>query len=80
VDLVRIERQYWRIIKLSTPFAEVATHRVLSIDFITPFGHHNNTIVMGVGGYRFRDFPIAGFPVLVAVIAAVLFSLTMIAT
>lgn len=39
----------------------------VSIDFVTPFGHHNNTIVMGVGGYRFRDFPIAGFPVLLCV-------------
>lgn len=32
----------------------------VSIDFLTPFGHHNNTIVMGIGGYRFRDFPVAG--------------------
>lgn len=47
----------------------------VSIDFITPFGHHNNTIVMGVGGYRFRDFPIAGFPVLLAVVAACLLAL-----
>jgi di/tricarboxylate transporter len=27
-----------------------------SCDFLTPFGHHNNTIVMGPGGYRFGDF------------------------
>lgn len=49
----------------------------VSIDFVTPFGHHNNTIVMGVGGYRFRDFPIAGLPVLLAVVAAVLLALSM---
>ena len=27
-----------------------------SCDFLTPFGHHNNTIVMGPGDYRFGDF------------------------
>jgi di/tricarboxylate transporter len=31
-----------------------------SLDFLTPFGHHNNAIVMGAGGYRFRDFPKLG--------------------
>lgn len=48
----------------------------VSIDFVTPFGHHNNTIVMGIGGYRFRDFPVAGFPVLVIVLATCLIALT----
>ncbi len=27
-----------------------------SCDFLTPFGHHNNTMIMGPGGYRFGDF------------------------
>jgi di/tricarboxylate transporter len=27
-----------------------------SCDFLTPIGHHSNTIVMGAGGYRFSDF------------------------
>ena len=27
-----------------------------SCDFLTPFGHHNNTVIMGPGGYRFGDF------------------------
>ena len=27
-----------------------------SCDFLTPFGHHNNTIILGPGGYRFGDF------------------------
>ena len=27
-----------------------------SCDFLTPFGHHNNAIIMGPGGYRFGDF------------------------
>ncbi|GAB3450128.1 SLC13 family permease [Insolitispirillum peregrinum] len=33
-----------------------------STDFLTPFGHHNNTIVMGLGGYQFRDYSRAGWP------------------
>lgn len=42
-----------------------------SIDFITPFGHHNNTLALGLGGYRFADFLRAGWPVtLVAATAA----------
>ena len=27
-----------------------------SCDFLTPFGHHNNTIILGPGGYRFGDY------------------------
>ena len=34
-----------------------------SSDFLTPFGHHNNTLAYGLGGYRFRDFPRLGWPV-----------------
>lgn len=41
-----------------------------SIDFLTPFGHHNNTLVMGLGGYRFADFPRAGWSVTVVTVAA----------
>lgn len=37
-----------------------------SIDFLTPFGHHNNMVVMGLGPYRFVDFPRAGWPVTAA--------------
>ncbi|PDT00147.1 cation transporter [Rhizobium chutanense] len=33
-----------------------------SLDFLTPFGHHNNTLAMGIGGYRFSDFLRAGWP------------------
>ncbi|MBB4210415.1 citrate transporter [Rhodothalassium salexigens DSM 2132] len=33
-----------------------------STDFLTPFGHHNNTIVMGAAGYRLRDFLVQGAP------------------
>jgi di/tricarboxylate transporter len=31
-----------------------------SLDFLTPFGHHNNAVVMGAAGYRFADFPRLG--------------------
>ncbi|ANP87011.1 SLC13 family permease [Rhizobium leguminosarum] len=37
-----------------------------SLDFLTPFGHHNNTLAMGIGGYRFRDFLRAGWPLAVS--------------
>jgi len=33
-----------------------------SLDFLTPFGHHNNTLAMGIGSYRFSDFLKAGAP------------------
>lgn len=36
-----------------------------SMDFLTPFGHHNNAVVMGAGGYRFLDFTRLGFPLTV---------------
>lgn len=41
-----------------------------SIDFLTPFGHHNNTLVMGLGNYRFVDFPRAGWAVTLVTVAA----------
>ncbi|MBS3648624.1 SLC13 family permease [Pseudaminobacter sp. 19-2017] len=47
-----------------------------SIDFLTPFGHHNNTVVMGIAGYRFTDFAKAGWP---ATLAAGVVALVMIA-
>lgn len=33
-----------------------------SCDFLTPFGHQNNTIILGPGGYRFADFWRLGSP------------------
>lgn len=42
----------------------------VSIDFLTPFGHHNNTLVMSIGNYRFADFPRVGLPVTIAAFAA----------
>ena len=40
-----------------------------SIDFLTPFGHHNNTLVMGLGGYRFGEFGKTGWPLTAAALA-----------
>jgi di/tricarboxylate transporter len=33
-----------------------------SCDFLTPFGHQNNTLIMAAGGYRFADFWRLGLP------------------
>lgn len=44
-----------------------------SLDFLTPFGHHNNTVVMGAGGYQFRDFARLGAPLtMICLVIAVL--------
>jgi di/tricarboxylate transporter len=40
-----------------------------SSDFLTPFGHHNNTIILGPGGYRFGDFWRVGLGLEIVVIA-----------
>jgi di/tricarboxylate transporter len=39
-----------------------------STDFLTPFGYHNNSIVMGPGGYRFIDYPRLGAPLTLIVL------------
>lgn len=41
-----------------------------SLDFLTPFGHHNNAVVMGAGGYRFVDFPRLGAPLIMISLCA----------
>ncbi len=46
-----------------------------SLDFLTPFGHHNNAIVMGAAGYRFVDFPRLGGPLTLICVAAAIFVL-----
>jgi di/tricarboxylate transporter len=46
-----------------------------SLDFLTPFGHHNNAVVMGAAGYRFRDFPRLGAPLLIICILAAILAL-----
>ncbi|HZH25936.1 MAG TPA: SLC13 family permease [Azospirillaceae bacterium] len=39
-------------------------------DFLTPFGHQCNTLVMGPGGYRFSDYWKLGLPLSILVVAA----------
>ncbi len=39
-------------------------------DFLTPFGHQCNTLVMGPGGYRFGDYWRLGLPLSILVIVA----------
>ncbi|SDG32953.1 SLC13 family permease [Pelagibacterium luteolum] len=46
-----------------------------SLDFLTPIGHHNNTLVMGIAGYRFFDYARLGWPLTVM---SILISLAMI--
>ena len=38
-----------------------------SCDFLTPFGHQSNTLVMGPGGYHFGDFARLGAPLSIIV-------------
>jgi di/tricarboxylate transporter len=40
-----------------------------SCAFLTPIGHQSNTLVMGPGGYRFRDYWPVGVPVELIVVA-----------
>jgi di/tricarboxylate transporter len=40
-----------------------------SCDFLTPFGHQNNTLILGPGGYRFADFWRLGLPIDVIIVA-----------
>jgi di/tricarboxylate transporter len=40
-----------------------------SCDFLTPIGHQNNTLVMGLAGYRFGDFWRLGLPLSIMVVA-----------
>lgn len=49
----------------------------VSLDFLTPFGHHNNTLVMGIAGYRFLDFPRLGAPLLCVTFAIGLFGIAL---
>jgi di/tricarboxylate transporter len=58
IDVVAVAAQSPRLI---------AVARGASVDFLTPIGHHNNTVVMGLAGYRFGEFLKAGWPVTIVV-------------
>ena len=40
-----------------------------SCAFLTPIGHKNNTLIMGLGGYRFGDYWRMGLPLEILVVA-----------
>lgn len=46
-----------------------------SADFLTPIGHQNNTIIMGPGRYRFRDYAKLGLPLTVLTFLTAMFML-----
>ncbi len=48
-----------------------------SLDFLTPFGHHNNAVVMGAAGYRFVDFPRFGVPLTFLCLGTAIIALAM---
>lgn len=52
----------------SSPFL-MAVAIGASCDFLTPFGHQNNTLILGPGGYRFADFWKLGLPLDAIVLA-----------
>lgn len=52
------------------PFA-IAIAVAASASFLTPIGYQTNTMVYGLGGYRFTDYARLGFPLTIAVITAI---------
>ena len=48
-----------------------------SASFLSPLGYQTNLMVMGAGGYRFRDYFRAGLPVSIGVMAITLFGVYM---
>ena len=46
-----------------------------SLAYPTPIGHPVNTIVMGSGGYTYKDFLKAGFPLMVLIFGVIMVGL-----
>ncbi len=43
-----------------------------SMAFLTPLGHPVNVLVMGPGGYRFRDYLRVGWPLTLVLLAVIM--------
>jgi di/tricarboxylate transporter len=65
-------------IALATSFGDSPAAYVVVVamgavaSFLTPIGHHGNLLIYGPGGYRFRDFLLAGTPLTILVGALVI--------
>ena len=68
VVLAPVAIELARVAEISPAMLLMAVAIGASSDFLTPFGHHNNTLAYALGPYRFRDFPRLGWPLTIATV------------